>query len=141
MWRAHGLDRILREAWVNGKVLSGISAGMLCWFSGGVTDSFGGLEALYDGLGFIEATACPHFDGEDDRRPTYHRLIREGLQWGYACDDGAALHFHGTELVEVVTSRANAAAYRVELLNGEVVETRLESRFLGGSSEVELSRA
>lgn len=103
---------------------------MICWFRGGVTDSFGGLEALADGLGLIDATACPHYDGEDQRRPTYHRLIREGLLWGYAADDGAALHFRGTELVEVVSSRASAAAYRVELVGGQVVETRLEARFL-----------
>lgn len=131
MWRAHGLDRILRDAWVNGKILGGISAGMLCWFRGGITDSFGGLEALNDGLGFIDTTACPHFDGEQERRPTYHRLIRDGLHWGYAADDGAALHFHGTELVEVVASRPDAAAYRIELRNGEVVETRLATRYLG----------
>ena len=89
MWRVHGLDTILLDAWLNGKILSGISAGMLCWFRGGVTDSFGSVEALNDGLGLIDATACPHYDGEKERRPTYHRLIEQGLQWGYAADDGA----------------------------------------------------
>jgi dipeptidase E len=137
MWRAHGLDKLLRDAWSRGAILCGVSAGMICWFRGGVTDSFGGLEALADGLGLIDATACPHYDGEDQRRPTYHRLISEGLPWGYAVDDGAALHFRGTELVEVVSSQAGAAAYRVELVDRRVVETRLEARFLGGSLEAE----
>lgn len=131
MWRAHGLDKVLRRAWESGKVLCGISAGMLCWFRGGVTDSFGGLDALNDGLGFINATACPHYDGEAQRRPTFHRLIREGLQSGYAADDGAALHFRGAELVEAVSSRREASAYRVELVSDEVVETRLQTRYLG----------
>jgi len=131
MWRVHGLDKALREAWSRGAILCGVSAGMLCWFRGGVTDSFGNLEALADGLGFIDATACPHYDGEAQRRPTYHRLINDGLQWGYAADDGVALHFRGSELAEVVTSRAHAAAYRVERANGQVVETRLPTRFLG----------
>ena len=132
MWRMHGLDKLLREAWMRGAILCGVSAGMICWFRGGVTDSFGDLEALSDGLGLIDATACPHYDGEETRRPTYHRLIGNGLQWGYAADDGAALHFQGTELLEVVSSQAAAAAYRVELVDGRVVESRLQARFLGG---------
>ncbi len=131
IWRTHGLDVLLRDAWHKGAVLSGISAGMLCWFQGGVTDSFGGLEPISDGLGFLYGTACPHYDGEPERRPTYHRLIAEGMLPGYAADDGAALHFHGTELVEAVSSRSAAGAYRVELVQGEVLERRLPVRFLG----------
>ncbi len=134
LWRMHGLDGLLREAWQNGAVLGGISAGMLCWFEGGLTDSFGGLEALRDGLGFLEGTACPHYDGEPERRPTYQRLIAAGLPGGYGADDGAALHFHGTRLVEAVSSRPQAAAYRVERVHSEVVERRLPVRFLGSSA-------
>lgn len=133
MWRAHGLDTILREAWSRGAILCGVSAGMICWFHGGVTDSYGELDGLTDGLGLIDASACPHYDSEEKRRPTYHRLIREGLPPGYAADDGAALHFEGTELVQAVSSRGGAGAYRVEIVNGEVVETRIEPRFLGDS--------
>ena len=131
MWRVHGLDRLLGEAWRRGAILCGLSAGMLCWFEGGVTDSFGELEALHDGLGLIEASACPHYDSEEKRRSTYHRLIQEGLGWGYAADDGAALHFSGSELAEVVASRPDAAAYRVELVGDRVIETRLAARYLG----------
>lgn len=131
LWRCHGLDVLLRHAWSHGAVLAGVSAGMLCWFKGGVTDSFGGLEPLNDGLGLIDATACPHYDGEAQRRPAYQGAIAGGMQAGYAADDGAALHFCGSNLVEVVSSRLQAGAYRVELIGKDVAETRLPVRFLG----------
>ena len=134
IWRAHGIDRILKDAWLGGVVMTGVSAGMLCWFRGGVTDSFGGLAALNDGLGLIDATACPHYDGEAERRPTYHRLVAEGFPGGFAADDGAALYFRGTELVEAVSSRPGAGAYRVALVEGQAVESRLDVRYLGGDS-------
>jgi peptidase E len=102
MWRTHGVDQILRDAWTQGVVLCGISAGMICWFRDGLTDSFGQLRPLGDGLGFIDASACPHYDGEG-RRSAYHAAIAEGVPAGYAADDGAALHFRGTELAEVVS--------------------------------------
>ena len=132
IWRVHGLDRILRDAWTKGTILCGVSAGMICWFRDGITDSFGKLSRLGDGLGFLPASACPHYDGEQGRRPAYHKAVAEGLPGGYAADDGAALHFRGTELVEVVSSREGASAYRVELADGQVEETRLEARYLGG---------
>jgi peptidase E len=130
LWRLHGLDRLLREAWIGGAVLAGISAGMICWFEAGVTDSFGGLEPLADGLGLLAGSACPHYDGEADRRRRYHDLVRAGLPAGYAADDDAALHFTGTELTEVVSDRADASGYRVERDGDEIVETRLPARLL-----------
>ncbi|MEO1126973.1 MAG: peptidase E [Cyanobacteria bacterium J06639_16] len=135
MWRVHGLDNVLYEAWCGGKILCGISAGMICWFRDGLTDSFGKLASLGDGLGFIEASACPHYDGEPERPTAFHKAISNGLIGGYAADDGAALHFRGKELVEVVASLEGASAYRIELVNGRVEETKLATRFLG-SSEV-----
>jgi dipeptidase E len=131
IWRVHGLDVLLRKVWSDGAVLSGVSAGMICWFRGGITDSYGGLERLDDGLGLIDATACPHYDGEKNRRPTYHQAVAGGLQSGYAVDDGVALHFCGSEFIEAVSSRPTASAYRVELVDSHVVETRLPIRFLG----------
>jgi dipeptidase E len=132
IWRLHGVDTILREAWEGGVVMAGLSAGSLCWFEAGVTDSFGpGLAPLLDGLGFLAGSHCPHYDGETLRRPQYHGLVADGLASGFAADDGAALHFVGAELAEVVTSRASAGAYRVEVVDGQVVETRLPSRYLG----------
>ncbi len=136
MWRVHSVDRALRKAWEHGAILCGVSAGMLCWFQGGVTDSFGELEAIHDGLGLLEATACPHYDGESERRPTYHRLVAAGMSSGFAADDGAALHFHGSELVEAVSSRPSALAYRVEMVAGQVLETPLATRLLSSLSEI-----
>ena len=83
IWRAHGFDRILREAWEAGIVLAGWSAGMICWYEAGVTDSFGPqLEGMRDGLGFLPGSACPHYDGEDQRRPVYTQLVAEGFPPG-----------------------------------------------------------
>jgi peptidase E len=105
---------------------------MICWFDAGVTDSFGeDLVGMKDGLGFLPGSACPHYDGEAQRRPTYQRLVREGFPAGYAADDGAALHFVGSELVGAVSSRPNARAYRVELRDGQISEERLATRYLG----------
>ncbi len=131
LWRTHGLDRLLRDAWTAGAILGGVSAGMNCWFSASVTDSSGALQPLEDGLGLLEGSACPHYDGEPGRRPTYQRLVGDGFPAGYAADDGAALHFVGTELAEVVGSRRRARAYRVERRGAEVVEAPLPVRFLG----------
>jgi peptidase E len=131
IWRIHGVDRILREAWERGVVLAGVSAGAICWFSHGVTDSFGPqLGPLEGGLGFIEGSFCPHYDGEALRRPRLAELLRDGLPAGWAADDGAALHFAGTELAEAVSARPGARGYRVELRDGEVVETPLATRTL-----------
>jgi peptidase E len=114
VWRVHGFDRILREAWESGVLLTGCSAGMICWFEAGVTDSFGPeLAGLRDGLGFLPGSACPHYDGEELRRPVYRRLVAEGFPPGIACDDAAGVRFAGTELVEVVSSAPGAGAYRV----------------------------
>jgi dipeptidase E len=115
IWRVHGFDRILREAWEQGVVLTGGSAGMICWFEACVTDSFGPqLEGLRDGLGFLAGSACPHYDGEERRRPVYRGLVDSGFPPGIAADDGVGVRYEGAELVEVVTTRDGATAYRVE---------------------------
>jgi peptidase E len=113
-------------------VLTGGSAGSLCWFECGTTDSFNlqELAPLHDGLGFIPGSHCPHYDGEAQRRPLYQRLVSEGFPSGYAVDDDAAARFVGGELAEVVSSRREASAYRVERRDGAVIETRLEARLL-----------
>jgi dipeptidase E len=125
VWRVHGFDEILREAWEAGIVLTGWSAGMICWFEAGVTDSFGPqLEGMRDGLGFLPGSACPHYDGEAERRPMYTRLVREGFPPGLAADDCVALRFDGTELAEVVSAREGAGAYRVSPEGEEPIEAR-----------------
>jgi dipeptidase E len=113
IWKVHGIDTALREAWENGVVLCGASAGMICWFEAGVTDSFGPQLEGMDCLGFLPGSACPHYDGEAQRRPRYRELVDGGFAEGVAADDGVGIHFVGTEIAEVVTCRPGATAYRV----------------------------
>ena len=127
LWRLHGVDRALRDAWTQGAVLGGVSAGANCWFECSVSDSFGRqLDPLRDGLAILPGSFCPHYDSEELRRPVYRHLVDEGLPSGYAADDGAALHFVGAKLREVVASLPGARAYRVEPGS----ETPLEARAL-----------
>jgi dipeptidase E len=130
VWALHGLDETLHEAWRSGVVLAGVSAGAICWFEAGVTDSFRAELDGLDCLGFLPGSSCPHYDGEETRRPAYHRLIGQGFPPGYAADDGCGLLFRDTELVDLVSEREGARAYRVELVDGEVRETPLEARLL-----------
>lgn len=125
VWRRHGVDQILREAWARGKVLCGGSAGAICWFEGGVTDSFGTkrLAALDDGLGILRGSLCPHYDVDTLRAPAYHEMLSQGsLPDGYAADNQVALHFVGNDLRTAVTSRSNGKAYSVAADAGGVVE-------------------
>ncbi|HVU79045.1 MAG TPA: peptidase E [Gaiellaceae bacterium] len=124
IWRVHGIDALLRQAWESGIVLFGASAGMICWFEAGVTDSFGPQLEAMDCLGFLPGSACPHYDGEERRRPRYRELIDGGLREGIAADDGVGLHYAGTDLAEVVTCRPGAAAYRVTRDGEERLEAR-----------------
>ena len=130
LWRLHGLDAVFREAWERGVILAGLSAGALCWFEEGVTDSLGPLAPI-PALGLVSGSLCVHYDGEADRRPAFHALLAEGkLGAGYAADDGAALCFEGTALREIVTSRPAARAYRVEMGPEGVNEQVLPVRFV-----------
>jgi dipeptidase E len=134
VWRAHGLDEILREAWDAGVVLAGGSAGASCWFEASTTDSFliGRADPLPDGLGLVPGSFCPHFDSEPARRPEFHRLVGEGvLPAGIACDDLASVHLVGTEVAEVLASSPTAGARHVATgERGDVVEEAFEVRLL-----------
>jgi dipeptidase E len=131
IWRLHGVDVAVREAWEAGTVLAGASAGGLCWFEASVTDSFGPeLVELRDCLGFLAGSFCPHYDSEEERPPAYRRLVGEGLPAGYAADDGVGLHFRGTELEEAVSSRRGGRAFRVERSGDGVSESALPVRYL-----------
>jgi peptidase E len=133
VWRVHELDRILRQAWAAGIVMTGVSAGAICWFDGGTTDSFGPvLRGFGDGLGFLSGSYCPHYSSEPTRRPTFHRLVGDGtLAAGIACDDGTGAHFVGTEFAEIVADRPDVSGYRVErAADGQVTETALPTRRL-----------
>jgi peptidase E len=128
MWRLHGVDTALRTAWQAGVVLTGISAGSICWHVGGTTDSFGPeLRPVTDGLGFVPYANGVHYDSEDQRRPLLHKLVGEGvLPAAYATDDGAGVLYRGTEFVKAVAENSSAAAYFVEARDGTVIETPLD---------------
>jgi peptidase E len=137
MWRLHGLDDVMREAWQAGVVLTGVSAGSICWHVGGPTDSFGpDLRPITTGLGLVPYANGVHYDSEEQRRPLLHRLVEDGtLPTAYATDDGVGLHYRGTEMVEALTEIPGRGAYRVERSpDGVAVETRIEPRLLTGSS-------
>jgi len=132
IWRLTGLDAIFREAWERGTILCGVSAGALCWFEAGLTDSFGRpLRPLRDGLGLIAGSFCPHHDGEKDRRAAFQRAVAEGaIPPGFGVDDGVALVYRGTDLFEIVASRSAARAWRVEHAAEGVREVELVPRYL-----------
>ncbi len=133
VWREWGVDRILRQAWEQGTVLSGVSAGAICWFEQGLTDSIPGNLTSLDCLGFLPGSCAPHYDGETDRRPSFHRLIEKNeIAPGYGIDDNAGLHFIGTELRRVISSSAGATAYRVERGASGVSETALDASTMVG---------
>jgi dipeptidase E len=135
IWRLHGVEIAMRQAWQRGTILCGVSAGMNCWFEASVTDSFGPLAPLNDGLGLLPGSACPHYDGESRRRPTFQKLVAGGFPGGVAADDGAAIHFVGKRIFRCVSSRPNAQAYSVSRERGRVVETPLATTFLKKSGE------
>ena len=137
VWRLHGVDVALRQAWQSGTVLAGISAGAICWFEACLTDSFGtGLAALADGLALLPGSACPHLHDDAARRARYAEEIGAGrLPPGYGIDDGAALHFQGRELKAVVSELVGRSASRFELHDGEATEIRLEPQYLAGATE------
>ncbi|MEV4636311.1 peptidase E [Actinoplanes sp. NPDC049548] len=133
VWRVHGLDEILYEAWQAGVVLGGVSAGSICWHVGGSTDSFGlELRGFTDGLGWLPYSNGVHYDAEEQRRPKMHELIGDGtLPDGYATDDGAGLVYRGTRLAEVVADKEGALGYELKrAADGSVTETPLPTRVL-----------
>jgi peptidase E len=134
VWRVHGLDEVLRECWEAGVVLGGVSAGSICWYVGGPTDSFGlDLRPSPSGLAFLPYGNGVHYDSEEQRRPLLHGLVGKGdLPTSHATDDGVGLVYEGTQLVEAVADRPGVAAYVVERrADGTVSETRIGPRLLG----------
>lgn len=138
MWRLHGYDACLRTAWEAGVVLTGVSAGSICWHVGGTTDSFGPeLRPITNGLGFVPFSNGVHYDSEPGRRPLFQSLVGRGvLPAGYATDDGVGVRYSGTDFVEAVCEEDGKAAYWVEpgadglQPEGRAVESRLETRRL-----------
>ena len=127
-WRHWGFDTVLREAWERGIVLCGSSAGSICWFEAGVTDSVAGDLTAMPALGFLGGSHCPHYDGEKERRPFYEGAVGSGvIPGGLACDDGAAAHFVGTVLHAAISARPAANVHRVERAGERAATSILEA--------------
>lgn len=129
LWRGWEVDSVLRRLWQNGMILAGPSAGAICWFEEGSTDSIPGRLSVLNCLGFLEGSCCPHYNSEPDRRPSYRAMVGEGrCRPGFALDDHAALRFVGDKLAESVSAAEGAAVYRVERNGDKVEETKLDCR-------------
>lgn len=127
IWKAQGIDVILRQAWDRGIVLGGASAGSLCWFEEGTTDSRPKALSIVKCLGFLKGSHSPHYDAEAGRRPLYQKLISSGeMKPGYACDNDAGLYFEDNEVKRVVSTRVGAKVYYVSIVNGAINERVLE---------------
>jgi dipeptidase E len=136
VWRAHGVDVILREAWERGTVLCGLSAGSLCWFAEGLSE-FHGPAVPIEGLGLLPYSNAVHYSDEPGRRERYQEHVRTGMRAGYAAPDGVALHFVGEELEQVVSSRPERDACYVSASGSDVIETRLPATYLGDAKAAE----
>jgi dipeptidase E len=135
IWQAHGLDELLIQAWRQGTVLAGLSAGAMCWFGGGITCSSGPPEP-FAGLGLLEGSLTVHADGEPERLPVWLAAVRSGvIPGGWAVDDGVGLLFRDGRLERAVSSRPGAGAQRVDAIAGELVRKRLQVELLGGDSD------
>ena len=138
LWRAHGLDRLLVQAWESGTVLAGLSAGAMCWFQAGVTCSSGPPEPIA-GLCVLEGSLTVHADGEPQRLPVWLANVRDHtIPGGWALDDGAGLLFRGAQLERAVSSRPGAGAQRADAIAGELVRSRLTVELLGEGPQAAL---
>jgi len=136
-WKKFGVDKIMRKAWNSGIILTGMSAGAICWFEDGITNPSSGVLTRLECLGLLHGSFCPHYDERADLRTAYHKLILDGIiKDGYGVEDGAAIHFVGLHPVKVLTSRPNAKAYRVKKFRNKIVETPVESIYLGKISDI-----
>lgn len=132
LWREWGIDVILRKCWEQGVILAGLSAGSICWFEEGLTDSYGETLQSLKCLGFLKGSNSPHYDSEKARRSIFQKLIlSDQMSEGYAADDGVALHFTDTELFKVVSSRPNAKGYSLGKVGGQLIEQELDTIYLG----------
>jgi len=131
VWRDWGVAELLREAWESGIVLAGVSAGAICWFEQGLTDSWADRLRPLDCLGFLSGSCCPHYDGEAERRPSLHRLLAGGeMVAGIAIEDWTGVHFKGAEIHRVISAKTGSRAYSVRAVNGSVQEAALPVDYL-----------
>lgn len=132
LWREWGLDTLLRKAYEAGIVLTGVSAGANCWFRQCSTDSVPGELRMLPGLGLLQGSFCPHYDGEAERRPSFHRMLSEGtILPGYAADNSAAAHFIDGQMFCAINSQPSATVYYVSKVQDQIVEDALQMTYLG----------
>ena len=131
IWKAQGIDQVLRDAWDRGIVLGGASAGSLCWFEEGTTDSRPKELSIVQALGLLKGSHCPHYDAEGQRRPLYLKLIGSGqMKPGYACYNNAGIYFEDNDVKRVVASKPDAKVFYVSLVGGQVVEKELPAELI-----------
>jgi dipeptidase E len=131
IWKAQGIDVVLRQAWDRGIVLGGASAGSLCWFEEGTTDSRPKDLSIVQCLGFLKGSHSPHYDAEPGRRPLYQKLIASGqMKPGYACDNNAGIYFEGDAVKRVVATQASSKVYYVSVVNGKINERVMEPEII-----------
>jgi peptidase E len=126
IWKAQGIDTLLKKAYLKGCVMAGGSAGSLCWFKEGLTDSRPQRLTLVSCLGFIPTSHCPHYHSEPTRRPLYHDyLIKKELQPGYAVDDAAGILFQNETYIKSLALNDQNHTYFVSAPNGIIKEEDL----------------
>lgn len=136
-WKKSGVDKIMRKAWQDGVILSGMSAGAICWFEDGITNPSPGVLTRLECLGLLHGSFCPHYDDRAELKAAFHKLILDGIiKEGFGVEDGAAVHFIGLHPVKVITSRPGVSAYKVKKFRNKIIETRMEPVYLGKESEV-----
>lgn len=135
-WKKHGVDKIMKRAWNSGIILTGMSAGAICWFQDGITNPSPGMLSRLECLGLLRGSFCPHYDEREDLKKAYHKMILEGtIGDGFGVEDGAAIHFADSQPIRVITSRPWANAYRVKKVRNKIVEEPLENVYLGSEKD------
>ena len=128
VWNEWGLPNLLKQAYINGAVLAGVSAGAICWFNRGVTDSWANSLKIMDCLGFVDGNCCPHYDEEEERRPAVYKFLKNGkLEQCYAIEGGCAIHCVDDEIQNAVSFAPNKKAFFITTHNGVITEKELKN--------------
>lgn len=137
-WKKFGVDKIMKKAWEAGIILTGMSAGAICWFEDGITNPSPGILHRLECTGILKGSFCPHYDDRVELKKSFHKLILEGtIKEGYGVEDGAAIHFVGQEAVKVITSRPGVTAFKVKKVRNKISETTMKSIYLGKESDIQ----
>lgn len=140
-WKKTGVDKIMRKAWNEGVILTGMSAGAICWFEDGITNPSPGVLTRLECVGLLHGSFCPHYDERAELRAAYHKLILDGIiKEGYGVEDGAAVHFVGLHPVRIITSRPDASAYKVKKYRNKIIESRIKTFYLGRESDTDTDK-